>query len=441
MIAILKQRVFAQLFAAQVVALIGTGLLTIALGLLAYDLAGAQAGAVLGTAYTIKMVAYVGLSPLMGALAVRLPRRAVLIGADLVRLAVALCLPFVDSVGQVYLLIFALQAASATFTPTFQAVIPDVLPDEADYTRALSLSRLAYDLENLLSPALAGLLLVVISYGGLFVGTIVGFLISVVLIWGTVLPPRGPETARRFFARVTRGSWIYLSTPRLRGLLAFNTAAASAGAFVLVNSVVIARDTYGAGEGGLAVAMAAFGAGSMVAAFILPKMLEHVTDRQIMGTAAAILAAITLGHGWAFRTSGPLAWPMFLGLWALSGGLYSTIVTPSGRLLRRSAHASDRPAVFTAHFALSHASWLVTYPLAGWSGAHFGLPMSLLIMGGLALGATFAGLWLWRSDPEEILHEHINLPDAHPHLIAYGGRKHSHIVVIDDEHHVWPTNG
>ena len=68
-------------------------------------------------------------------------------------------LPFVDQVWQVYVLIFLLQSASAAFTPTFQATIPDVLPDEEDYTRALSLSRLAYDLESLLSPTLAAALL------------------------------------------------------------------------------------------------------------------------------------------------------------------------------------------------------------------------------------------------------------------------------------------
>jgi hypothetical protein len=30
------------------------------------------------------------------------------------------------------------------------------LPEEKDYTNALSLSRLAYDLENIISPMLAG---------------------------------------------------------------------------------------------------------------------------------------------------------------------------------------------------------------------------------------------------------------------------------------------
>ena len=96
------------------------------------------------------MLAY-GVAPVAQAFADRLPRRSLLVALDLVRAAVALCLPFVTEVWQIYLLIFVLQAASAGFTPTFQATIPDILPDEEDYTKALSLSRLAYDLESLIS--------------------------------------------------------------------------------------------------------------------------------------------------------------------------------------------------------------------------------------------------------------------------------------------------
>ncbi|MCC0044450.1 MAG: MFS transporter, partial [Brucellaceae bacterium] len=73
MIGVLSNPAYARLFGAQVVALAGTGLLTIALGLLAFDLAGDKAGAVLGTALTIKMVAFVALAPVANALAVRLP--------------------------------------------------------------------------------------------------------------------------------------------------------------------------------------------------------------------------------------------------------------------------------------------------------------------------------------------------------------------------------
>lgn len=242
MIGVLKHPVYARLFAAQLIALLGTGLLTVALGLLAYDLAGERAGAVLGTAFAIKMIAYVGLAPIANAVADRLPRKAILIGADLVRASVALFLPFIDSVWQIYVLIFVLQAASATFTPAFQAVIPDILSDEKDYTRALSLSRLAYDLENLVSPALAGLLLAFVSYHWLFGGTVMGFLASAALVAITAVPdPVQRGKARRFFERLTRGARIYLATPHLRGLLALNLSAAAAGAFVLVNTVVIVR--------------------------------------------------------------------------------------------------------------------------------------------------------------------------------------------------------
>lgn len=182
MIAVLRNPTYAKLFSAQVIALLGTGLLTVALGLLAFDIAGGDAGIVMGVAMTIKMVAYVAVSPIATALTARLPRKALLIGADLIRAAVAVSLPFVTEAWQIYILIFLLQSASATFTPAFQAVIPSVLPDEGEYTRALSLSRLAYDLESLVSPMLAALLLTVISYHNLFVGTVLGFLASAALV-------------------------------------------------------------------------------------------------------------------------------------------------------------------------------------------------------------------------------------------------------------------
>jgi hypothetical protein len=67
MLRLLANRAYRHLFAAQVIALLGTGLATVAHGLLAYDLAGADAGVVLGTALAIKMVAYVGLAPIADA--------------------------------------------------------------------------------------------------------------------------------------------------------------------------------------------------------------------------------------------------------------------------------------------------------------------------------------------------------------------------------------
>ena len=445
MIRALSNRTYATLFTAQVVALLGTGLMTIALSLLAYELAGDAAGAVLGTALTIKMVAYVGLSPVLAAIAERLPRKAVMIGADLVRAAVALALPFVSEVWQIYVLIFLLQTASASFTPVFQATIPDVLPDEDDYTQALSLSRLAYDLENLLSPTLAAMLLLVISFHWLFVGTIIGFLFSAALVARTSLPHRTRSNEKRpFRERLTRGSRIYLATPRLRGLLALNLTAAAIGAFVLVNSVVLVRADYGLGERALGIAMAAFGGGSMLAAISLPRVLSRVRERDVMVPAAVgltLLAFVFAGLSWGDVLP---PWWLFLLIWSLMGAFYSAILTPSGRLLRISAHSEDRPAIFAAQFALSHACWLITYPLAGWVGQSAGLSVALLVLGGLGVVGVLVAIWLWPADAERIIeHSHPNLPPDHPHMKANPGhgRQHAHAIIIDDEHRVWPTYG
>ena len=117
MLSVLANRTYRHLISAPIIALIGTGMMTVAPGLLAFEIAGDKA--VLGTALAIKMVAYVGVAPVVGGFANFLPRRAFLVSLDLMRAAVAISLPFVDRVWQVYLLIFVLQAVSAGFTPTF----------------------------------------------------------------------------------------------------------------------------------------------------------------------------------------------------------------------------------------------------------------------------------------------------------------------------------
>lgn len=435
---ILSDRTYRHLFLAQVVALLGTGLATVALGLLAYDLAADGAAMVLGTVFTIKMVAYVGIAPMAGAFADRVNRRALLVGLDVVRAGAALCLPFVTEVWQVYVLIFFLQSASAAFTPTFQATIPDVLLEEARYTRALSLSRLAYDLENIVSPTLAALLLAVISYNSLFVGTVAGFTASALLVVSVLLPSPKASEPRGIYDRTTRGMRIYLATPRLRGLLGLNLAAASAGAMVLVNSVVLVRGALGLTESALAWTMFAFGAGSMMAALALPRLLDRVADRPVMVGGAAVMVLTLLALAAQIVAIG-LDWPFLLGAWLLVGLGYSAVLTPSGRLIRRSAHAEDRPALFAAQFALSHACWLVTYPLSGWCMTKLGTVPALIILAGFATAGIFAALYLWpRGDPIEVEHTHTNLPLDHPHL--QGQKQHVHPLVIDDEHPRWGSH-
>ncbi|WP_147125452.1 MFS transporter [Shimia ponticola] len=439
MLSVLQDKTYRRLFLAQIVALMGTGLATVALGLLAYELAGGNAALLLGTIFAIKMVAYVTVAPIAAALAERLPRRKVLIALDLVRGAVALALPFVTETWQVYVLILILQSASAGFTPIFQATIPDILPEEDRYTRALSLSRLAYDLESLLSPAMAALLLLIVSHDALFVGTSVGFLASALLVLSVALPAPKPAQPRPFYDRTTRGVRIYLATPRLRGLLGFSMAVSAAGAMVLVNTVVLVKDSLGMTDTAVAVTMAAFGGGSMVAALALPRLLDRWADRPVMTAGACAMVAGLLGLLGGQAAFG-LSLLLILGCWGLIGLGYSAVLTPSGRLLRRSAQPEDRPAIFAAQFALSHACWLITYPLAGLLMTVGGAALAVAVLAALATGGILVALRQWpKDDPLEVEHEHPDLPRDHPHL--RGGRRHRHPFTIDDLHPSWPTSG
>ncbi|ONI81408.1 MFS transporter [Actinosynnema sp. ALI-1.44] len=435
---VLANRGYRHLFLAQLVALLGTGLATIALGLLAYDLAGADAGFVLGAALALKMVAYVLVAPLVTALADRLPRREFLVGMDVLRCGVALMLPFVTEVWQVYVLILVLQAASAAFTPTYQATIPTLLPQEEDYTRALSLSRLTYDLESLISPVLAAALLTLVDYHWLFTGTSVGFAASAFLVLTVVLPK--PQAIERH-GGATRGIRIYLATPRLRALLWLNLAAAAAGSMVLVNTVVLVRDVFGRADIAVAITFGVFGLGSMAAALTLPRLLANVPDRKVMLTACGALAGMLVLTAALLS----LGWLMVLVSWLLLGFGYSLALTPVGRLIRRSAGPADLPTLFAAQFAISHAGWLITYLVAGSLGSVAGMPVTMLILGAITLGGVLQARRAWPADDRETLeHVHDDLDDEHPHLhdaIPHQqGWRHEHAYVIDRIHPRWPAN-
>ena len=176
----------------------------------------------------------------------------------------------------------------------------------------------------------------------------------------------------------------------------------------------------------------------MIAALGLPRLLETLDDRPVMLAGAAGMTLALAGLGAVVAAWG-LSWGWLLAGWFLIGLGYSATLTPSGRLLRRSGHAEDRPALFAAQFALSHACWLVTYPLAGWLQSGHGSVAAMLSLAVLSLVGVVLAVALWpRHDTIEIAHSHDDLPPDHPHIAD--GARHSHAYVIDDLHRHWPSD-
>lgn len=394
MLAVLRNRRFAALFASQVSSLVATGLLTVALALVAVRLDPGAAAGIIGTALTIRIAVYVVVSPLASALLAGRSSRAVLVGADLVRLIVAGALVFATAPWQLHVGIVLLQTASAVFTPTYQAVIPRVLPDERDYTAAQSLSRLAYDLESLLSPPLAALLVLVLPPQALFGIVALGFLGSGLAVLLARLHDQVGSTAEPVRRRLLRGLGVLARTPGPRFAAVLDAAPATIYATVLVSSVVLLIDA-GADpadpSAALAAVLVAFGLGSIAVAVALPALLRRLRDTTVMLLGAGV-AVLALAGTAAAALLDALSVLGIGAIWVVLGASSSAISTPSARLIRTEVAADQHAAVFAARFSTSHAWYAVTYPVAGLLGTIAPSGAATAALAGLAAVAVVAGL-------------------------------------------------
>lgn len=145
----------------------------------------------------------------------------------------------------------------------------------------------------------------------------------------------------------------------------------------------------------------------MIVALTMPKLLEAVSDRRVMLTGGIALPVLLLaGAGVLAWTDGTPQWVGLLSVWALMGAATSTILTPSARLLRRGSTEENRAAVFAAQFSLSHACFLITYPLAGVLGAAIGLPAVALVLVGIGILGAVLATTAWSATSRTLVQAH-----------------------------------
>lgn len=426
------------MFSAQLISLLGTGMSTIALGLLAARLAGESAGQVLGTALAIKMVVYVFLAPFFSVLFAGFNRRSLLILLDLVRAGLILVLLLVDSVWQIYLLIFLINCMAAAFTPVFQASIADLLPVDDDYNRAISLSRLAYDLENLASPLICGLILGISSFQTLFWVDALTFLASALFLAYVSLPVininRRKQTPVAIVEATMFGMGAYLRTTRLKYSMILGWLSSLAGAMVIVNTVVIVQEKWHLQAPLVAYAFAFFGTGSIVAALSIPGLLRKISVRLVMLMGASVLL---IGFLLGIRVE---SYAGLSAIWVLLGLGSSMLQTPAGQLVRHSSSQETRQDYYAAQFAFSHLGWLLAYPLAGYALTYLGMAGLFLLLAcstGFVLLLIFL-LWKPGYDAFILEHRHESREIAGSH--GNPALVHSHHFVIDRQHPRWPNN-
>ncbi|MBP7000173.1 MFS transporter [Amaricoccus sp.] len=377
-------RDYARLFSAYVLALLGTGVAIVGLALLSFDIAGEEGSRILATALMLKGALYVLVPPVAAALTGRVAKKPLLIALDLVRAAALLSLPLATEPWQVYAAILVFTIAAAVFTPTYQALVPHLLTDPDDYARALAKSRVAIELENGASPAIAAGLLLFMSGRGLFVAVVAAFLVSAACIASARLPSLPPAPAGFALRRMTLGIRM-LAQPALRGLVPLHLAAAAGVAMVTVNTVVLVQGDLGLDARASTAAFAVFGLGSVLGALAVPHLLPRIGERRTMLAGCALVSLALLAGAALGALAGLLA------VWAAIGIGGALALTPAPMMLRRETPARRHASAYAAMFALANAALIVAYPVAGWVGAeHITHRPGFLALAALAGAATIA---------------------------------------------------
>ncbi len=267
---------------------------------------------------------YVVLGPLAGAAADRLPRRGIMIAADVIRALIAFGLPwYVVWIGphHIWLMmpILALGVFAAFFNPARLSFVPDVVGDD-HLTQANSLLNGLAPVAAILSFLVGGLL-AGISTTLNFMGDAGTFCLSAVLVACIVLPrPQARPAPSPWIGDILSG-FRYLWTHRCVWQLMVFTAAfwTASGVFRSVMTTVV-FDWYGMGVEAWGVFSALLGIGMVLGSIALTVLADaprphHNIIVALLGVGIAMMLYASVRTPWL---GAPLATGVgFFGVWII----------------------------------------------------------------------------------------------------------------------------
>jgi len=374
----LKNRVFAGLYFAESISLLGDAFTWVGLALLSYQFGKEKSAIILATALTLRVTAFIIFSPFAGVLADRMSRKTILYTTHFIRMAIVACLPFVNQEWQIYGLVFLLNVFNAFFTPTYRSVIPQVV-DHEHYRQAVGLSTATFQILGVLGPGLAGILAIWFGAREVFFIDAGSFVIAAILI--LLLPanklqrPVKPKE-KTFTARhdAIKGIRLLFKNPLIRFALFIEFVSAIAGAQILVNTVGHIKSGLHLDDKHYGWVMAAFGIGASIAAFVAGS-LDKTKTRRLSLIVGALVLAITIS------ITNFVGYPVMLVLWLFAGLGQSLAEMPSETLIGENVPEAEQGKVYGSHFAFSHLWWAIAYPVAGFTGSHF--PGKNFLYGGI----------------------------------------------------------
>jgi MFS family permease len=381
---VLRTREFRLLFSGQAVSVLGDRMVAVALAFAVLEIGGSvsEVGLVLA-AGTFPLVATVLVG---GVVADRTSRRAVMVVADLVRVAsqgamAALLIAGVAEVRMLALLAAVSGAATGFFGPASTGLLPEVvLTEQLQPANALRAS--AVSAGEILGPIVAGVLVATAGAGWAIAVDAGTFAVSAICLAALRVPARGPEQGSSFLAdlregwvafRSRRWAWTFVSYFAIVNLLW--------GAWGALGPIVAERDLGGAAAWGTVLAAMGVGAlaGSLLAARVKPRrplFLAALTDG---------LFALPL----AFLAAGPPV-PVIAGAALLAGGGMAMTISIWESTLQRHVPGESLSRVSSYDWFGSLAFYPLGLAIWGPIAAAIGISASLWLSFGLAAAMTVA---------------------------------------------------
>ncbi len=226
------------------------------------------------------------------------------------------------------LLTFLLNIGSAMNAPTWQAIVPELVPRE-ELPEAIALNSAAFNVARAVGPAAGGLAVaafvsVMLGAGVVFCINAASFLAVLIFIYRWKRTPwfTSALPAERLLASMRSGLRYTRFTPTLRAILvrAFLQTFCVSGMWALL--AVVARDDLHRGALGYGILTCCIGLGAVVGAILQPRLRQRLSADAIVTMAALAFTITLLVMAWVHQF-----WPLVLALFL--GGMAWTSTTSS----------------------------------------------------------------------------------------------------------------
>lgn len=353
---------FVRLFWAHTISLVGTAVGTAAIALLAEDLSQGSGPKVLGYTLTIRIIVFLFLGPFAGSLSDHIGRKLQMILSDMLRALVMISLFFVSAEWQLYLLAFVLHLSSALFTPIYKSIIPGIVGEKL-YPKALAYGTVAYNLSDILGMLVGGLLIFYFGFEFGFGVDATTFIISALLIVFVRIPDSS-NTKEKERTEIFLGIRRMFSVPGLRRSLMLSLQVSVVGGLAIVTTAGYVKNELKMEGAFYPVAMSVMGIGAMVAAIYFSrckKTCQRLWGLMILPSFIVVLAL----------AASVQSYYVLLFAWLISGAGQGVFGIISNNLLALNSIEKERPHIYAAQFALSHAGWGISYPLCGFLASKY----------------------------------------------------------------------